>query len=398
MRYKLFLSFSLLICFLIVSPFYFRDAESYPKFAAYTGEKCIACHINPTGGAIRHMGGIKYSKDELYMKMFKKLNKDTLFNPQLTKGIQIGADMRTLFLDDQIAQGQPNQNSFFQMQADLYVNARINKFLNLVIAPSLQYNVFPPVYEVYGMVSNLPAGLYIRAGKFKPNFGIKIPEHRAYERIANLNTPYNSDPGLEAGISPGPFTLTAGFFNGVNTNGSLVNTLPGDLDSDPGKEAVASGDFRWATKDSKFTFGLGASFLSNPYKYSVANNINAVRQIVAGFISVGLFERVAILGEFDYNRLDIRDSVSTREDLRTIFGEVDIRVIQGVEAKFQVENYNPELGTKDPPEERFRYSFGVGIFPLTGLELETIFRLVQSGDHNPDLHNDEFQQTFKFYF
>lgn len=392
MRYKLFLSLSLLICFLLVSLCYFRDAESYPKFAAYTGEKCIGCHVNPTGGAIRHMGGIKYSRDELYMKLFKKLNKKAEFDPHLSKGIQIGADMRTLFLDDQIAPGQPNQNSFFQMQADLYVNARINKILNLVIAPSLQYNSFPPVYEVYGMVSNLPAGLYIRAGKFKPNFGIKIPEHRAYQRIYNLNTPYNSDAGLEAGISPGPFTLTAGLFNGVN------NTITNSLDADPGKEVVASADFRWATKDSKYTFGLGASFLSNPYKYSVANNINAVRQIGAGFISIGLFERVAILGEFDYNRLDISDSVSTRQDFRTIFGELDIRVIRGLEAKFQVENYDPELGTAKPPLERFRYSFGVGLFPVTGLELETIFRLVKSGDSNPDLHNNEFQQTFKFYF
>lgn len=364
---------------------------SYPKFAAYFGEKCESCHVNPTGGGIRNQYGVKISRDNLFWKMFAKVNKETEFNTQITKGIQIGADMRTLFFDDQVAAGQPNLNSFFQMQADLYFNAKINKYLNLVIAPSVQYKSFTPVYEVYGMVSNLPAGLYFRAGKFRPNFGIKIPEHRSYQRIYNLYTPYNSDAGIEAGISPGLFTLNVGLFNGINN-------LSSDFDSDPGKQVVASGDFRWASKKNKLTLGIGASFLSNPYKYDIANNVNAVRQIGAGFISIGLFERVAILGEFDYNRNEIRDSVKTRNDFHTIFGEVDIRVWQGVEAKFQIENYDPQLGIKKGDQERFRYSFGVGLFPVTGLELETIFRLVKAPDPNITIKNNEFQQTIKFYF
>ena len=299
--------------------------------------------------------------------------------------------MRTLFFDNQVGEGKSDLNSFFQMQADLYFNARINDYLNLVIAPSLQYMTFPPVYEVYGMVSNLPAGLYFRAGKMKPNFGIRIPEHRSYQRIYNLNTPYYSDAGLEAGISPGLFTLNVGFFNGVN------NTISSDFDSDGGKEVVASGDFRWASKKNKFTFGIGGSFLNNPYKYDVANNINALRQIAAGFISVGLFERVAILGEFDYNRNKISDSVSTKQDFHTIFAEADIRVIQGMEAKFQYENYNPQLGIKDGSLIRTRYSFGVEFYPMSGLELESIFRIVTTPS-GTKLHNNEFQQTFKFYF
>jgi len=382
-----FLLISLLI-FVITAQ---NDLFSYPKFAAYTGEKCEGCHINPTGGGIRNAYGIKISKDLLYLKLFQKVNKAAEFNTQLTKGIQIGADMRTLFFDDQIAEGQPDMNSFFQMQADLYFNAKINQYLNLVIAPSVQYKSFTPVYEVYGMVSNLPAGLYLRAGKFRPNFGIKIPEHRSYQRIYNLNTPYNSDAGIEAGISPSFFTLNVGFFNGVNN-------LSSDFDSDPGKQVVASGDFRWASKKSKFTFEIGCSFLNNPFKYDIANNINAIRQIGAGYVAIGLFERVAILGEFDYNRLKIHDSVSTKNDFHTIFGEVDIRVIQGLEAKFQIENYDPQLGIKQGDQERFRYSFGVGIFPFTGLELETIYRLVKAPDPNITIKNNEFQQTIKFYF
>jgi hypothetical protein len=369
----------------------YGNSYSYPKFAAYSGEQCMSCHVSPTGGAIRHLGGIKFSRENLYLKLFQKANKQTEFSSQITKGIQIGADVRTLFFDNQTGPGNADLNSFYQMEADIYVNAKINKYLNLVVAPSIQYMTFPPVYEVYGMVSNLPADLFIRAGKIKPNFGIKIPEHRAYQRFYNLNTPYNSDAGLEAGIAPGGLLFTAGLFNGLN------NTITNDFDSDGGKELVLSADYRWASKKNKFTFDLGSSFLNNPFKYSVSKNINALNQIGAGFISIGLFERVAILGEFDYNRLKISDSVNTKRDFRTIFGEIDIRLIQGLEAKFQYENYDPQLGIKDGSLIRSRYSFGFEIYPLTGIEMETVFRLVTTPS-GTKLHNNEFQQMIKFYF
>lgn len=71
-------------------------AYSYPKFAAYTGEKCVSCHVNPTGGGMRNQYGIKYSKDKLFFKFLSKQNKTTDINTQITKGISMGADMRMI--------------------------------------------------------------------------------------------------------------------------------------------------------------------------------------------------------------------------------------------------------------------------------------------------------------
>ena len=99
----------------------------------------------------------------------------------------------------------------------------------------------------------------------------------------------------------------------------------------------------------------------------------------------------------DYNRLDIRDSAATRNDLKTYFGELDIRVVQGVEAKFQIEAYDPSLGYKGQLESR-RYSFGIMLYPLTGLEIESIFRLVKEPGLDTEIKNNEFQTVFKFYF
>lgn len=383
--------------------------HSYPKFAAYTGEKCQSCHVNPTGGGMRNLYGVKYSKDNLYFKMWEKANKTTEIDPVITKGISMGADMRMVFIDNQTGEGNPNFNTFFQMQGDLYVNAQVNKYISLMIAPGLYIpntygsSPLPTKYEVYGMVSNLPAGLYFKAGRFIPNFGIKIAEHRAYNRLFNdLYTPYASDAGIEVGIAPSFFTLTAGFSNGSSVN--INNQRNNSYDFDNQKQITVSGDFRWASKKSKYTFGLGGSFLSNPFKYDPANNINAVRKMAAGFLSIGLFERVAIMGELAYNRLDINDSAATRSDMRTIFGEIDIRVSKGLELKFQYENYDNALGIKNSTTERQRYSFGAVFFPLTGLEVEGVYRVVTNGKGDPeppnatDFKDNEIQTVFKFYF
>jgi len=379
------------------------NSYSYPKFAALTGEKCQSCHVNPTGGGMRNLFGVKYAKDNLYLKPFEKANKTTDINTQITKGISVGGDMRMIFIDDQTGEGSPNFNTFFQMQGDLYVNAQVNKYINVVIAPGLYIpntygpNPLPVKYEIYGMVGNLPAGLFFKVGRFIPNFGIKLPEHRAYNRNYNdLYTPYASDAGIEAGISPefgnASFTITAALSNGSSSNINFQKNNSFDFDNQ--KQFTSSLDFRWAGKKNKIAIGLGGSFITNPFKYDPVNNINALRQVVGARLSLGFFERVAVLGEWTYNRLDIKDAASTRFDQRTGFGEIDIFLVKGLQIKSQYELYD-NLPTD--VQNRRRYSFGAVIHPLTGLEIEAIYRKVDEPT-GVEIKNDEFQTVFKFYF
>jgi hypothetical protein len=377
-------------------------ALSYPKFAALTGEKCQSCHVNPTGGGMRNLYGVKYSKDNLYLKFLEKANKTTDINTQITKGISVGGDMRFLFVDDQAGEGFPNFNSFFQMQGDLYVNAQVNKYINVVIAPGLYIpNTFsssplPTKYEIYGMVSNLPAGLFFKVGRFIPNFGIKLPEHRAYNRQFNdLYTPYASDAGIEAGVSPdfgnASLFMTAAISNGSSKNKSLMTNNSFDFDNQ--RQFTGSLDFRWAEKKNKYAFGLGGSFINNPFKYDPTRDIGALRQIAGGRVSLGFFERVAILGELTYNRLEINDTNLIKQDQRTIFGEIDIFIYKGLQLKGQFEDFDP----KNTVGNSRRISIGAVIHPLTGLEIESIYRKVDEPDET-EIKNDEFQTVIKFYF
>ncbi len=396
----------ILITIFFISCFLTQGALAYPKFAAYTGEKCQSCHVNPAGGQIRHMGGIKYAEDNLYMEMFKKFNKDASFDTRVGKVLQIGGDLRLGAFDiqggrtdNEGSNSGKSLNSFFAMQGDLYVNAALGKFVDVLLNPSIQYDNYPAVFEMYGMLHNLPGGLYFKAGKIRPNFGIKIVEHRTYDRFYNLFTPYNPDAGVELGISPGPFTLTAGLFNGVISN-FYNNGGPTDFDTDNGKEFVASGDFRWASKKSKFTLGAGASFLNNPYRLTVrpsGNTYDAVNQIEAAFVSFGFLQRIALLGEIDFNSQKYTtDSASVKQLFNTYFGEADFRVTSGLELKFQYEKFDNQLGTSNGDGERVRYSGGVVIYPLQGFEVEAMYRIAKT---YPDTQSyNESNVVFHFYF
>ena len=357
------------------------ELESYPRFSAYTGENCNLCHVSPTGGSMRNLYGTKYAQDNLQMEAFKKLVKDAKFSPRINDFINIGGDVRIAHIDNQVP-NQGNQNTFLTMQGDLYVNAEVNKLLSVFVSSGIEIPNFPTKYEAYGMISGLPAGFYFRAGRFSPDYGIKIVEHRAYQRQDLLNTPYSPDAGLEMGIQPGIFTLNAGLFNGLNTN---------FFDTDQNKMFVTKGDATINFDDYRYNFNFGMSFYNNPYQAFVSGNtLNANRKAWNWFTKIGLDNRVALLGEVDFEENTI-DNFLKRKAFT--YGELDIRVIQGLELRGQYEYFDPDRDTDN--DEMNRYSFGVAAFPVPGMETELMIRIVSE---EADLDNDEYQFNFHFYF
>ena len=51
---------------------FFATAYSYPRFSAYTGDKCSDCHVGPQGGGMRNAYGMKYAKANLQLDFLKK--------------------------------------------------------------------------------------------------------------------------------------------------------------------------------------------------------------------------------------------------------------------------------------------------------------------------------------
>lgn len=354
---------------------------SYPRFSAYTGSKCSDCHINPTGGTMRNQYGLKYAKDNLYIEALKNISDKNDFSGELTKNIFIGGDVRTVFIDNE-NHNLPNFNSFFTMQGDLYLNAKINKHLNIFISPGINLPDHETKYEVYGMISNLPLNSYFKAGRLTPNFGIKIAEHRAFQRQDLMNAPYSPDNGFEIGISPGIFNFNMGLFNGL---------FSGSHDNDQNKMFVASGDFSLTTKDENLSFNFGGSLYNNPYNYydpNLPHPISANRKAWGGFTKIGIYNTIAVLGEYDFSESDITSLV--RSVYRYV--EFNARIFKGIEVRgvYEFKDVNRDI----IDDEITRYSFGAALYPMLGFETEAAIRFIKYSGINAK----EFQWSFHFYF
>ena len=356
---------------------------SYPRFSAYTGDKCSDCHINPAGGSMRNQYGINYARQNLQIQGLEKYSKNVKFDPSLNKTISVGGDIRIANVNNQTPNG-PTMSTFLTMQGDLYVNAKLNDFVNIFIAPGIQLPNLETKPEVYGMISKLPLDIYFKAGRFTPDYGIRIPEHRAYQRYDFLNTPYSADAGFEVGMTPGILTFNMGIFNGIRTD---------FFDNDRKKMFVANADVMLNWMDNKINTGIGTSFYNNPYDYrdpATGNIFNAVTHAFAGFTKIGLYDRVAILGETDFKENSIA-GVMTRAFYG--FAELDFKIIRGFEIRGQYEYRDPDRDAGD--DRSIRYSIGGAVFPLIGVEFEAMFRFV-SQDALPS--TNEYQGMLHFYF
>jgi len=356
---------------------------SYPRFSAYTGDKCVDCHINPTGGSMRNQYGLNYAKQNLQISALEKYSKTVKFNPEINKTISIGGDLRVANVNNEIP-NKSNLSAFLTMQGDLYLNAKINDFVNVFISPGIYLPTLETKPDVYGMISNLPLNLYFKAGRFIPNYGINIAEHRAYQRIDFLNTPYAQNSGFELGMTPGILTFNIGLFNGINTD---------FFDNDRKKMFVVNADIMVSGKENKINVDIGTSFYNNPFDYrepSTGAMLNAVTHAFSGFTKIGIMNTVAILCEADFKENSIAGNMT-----RGIygFGELDIKIVKGLEIRGQYEYRDPNRDTGD--DRSSRYSMGVAVFPLIGLEFEAMYRLLYQ-DTLPN--TQEYQGILHFYF
>ena len=208
--------------------------DAVPQYAARTGMTCANCHFDPNGGGPRKEMGF------LFARQRHDLAPDTTATGQsmaelsnrLSDWFYFGTNTRLLYLyDDPEAYGGVARDAisnFFQMQEALYTTVRPHE--RLLLHWTLDWNEFSgaSTRDVYGMIDGLPAGAYVRAGRFRLPFGLRWEDHTSGTRYGFLQPeggdvggalPYDPrDPqaGVEIGAAPGrwfgAFSFTAGEF------------------------------------------------------------------------------------------------------------------------------------------------------------------------------------------
>lgn len=353
-------------------------AEALPRFASRTGAQCQSCHVDPSGAAMRQAFGVQYGREQLPVPGWSQDLGIEDFSNAIGNALGVGADLRTLYFSQQSRSGGFN-DAFFQMQGDLYLNFKVAKKVSLFLNKGL-YSGF----EAFALLSILPSRGHIKVGKFIPDFGTKIDDHTTYIRTYTGFSPEFSRPeltGVEAGIAPGGLTLTGGVYNATDGVGSGTGNRKSYLGRveymlSPGGDVHLS---------------LGGNVFGNAaLKAPVAGPADAMQTLVGAFgaLSVGQF---TLFGETDW--IQSRGSATPVPRAFVSYVEADYPVVTGVDLKVAYDFYDPDLDLKTGTASR--YSVGVEVFPLPGVEVRPMYRIVNGTVAS--LKN-EFDMMLHLYF
>jgi hypothetical protein len=206
-----------------------RVAFAEPYLAVQQGYKCVACHINPTGGGLRNTFGLVFAENTMPASTLPA-NAPVWLGQVLQDIVRVGGDLRTDWSRTTVPQS-PTQQQFaleqFRMYADVSVIPNLlGLYVDEQVAPGGAQTM--EAYARYGDTSNW----YLKAGHFYLPFGWRLQDQTAFVRTVtgiNMTTP---DTGVEFGVEranwSGQLDVTNGAANvgtgsGYQVTGNLVH-------------------------------------------------------------------------------------------------------------------------------------------------------------------------------
>ncbi len=173
-------------------------AWAYPQYQLSKDETCASCHLSPAGGGLLSENGLAQAETLSQWGTAPEFLNGAIGTPSW---LVLGGDIRGAA---GYAQREPTGALvYFPMQADLYAAAYAHQ-LSLHVTAGLQDPAIadgpcpgPPNYcgykwptlfgsrEHYAMWQQREGettGLFVRAGRFMPVYGLRFAEHPAYDR------------------------------------------------------------------------------------------------------------------------------------------------------------------------------------------------------------------------
>jgi len=321
---------------------FFSSAFSEPRFALRTGSRCDVCHVNPTGGGMRNdYGALYYAVEELPMPKLKQKIGSTTIDRELSKSVQFGSDFRMLYYSNTQT---PEENSFFQMQGDLYLNLILNEYLSAYFRKGVYTD-----YEAYGMIKFNKLDSYLKFGYLSPPYGLKFVEHDAFVRTQLALDPHSNDAGVEFGYEPKSFSFAFGVLNGSAS-------VPIDYNRN---KAVYFRSLYIRNLGRNSGLLLGASIRNMDLGSSSRINYTSWG-IDAGFS----YSRFAFLSEADW--------VYENQDQIALLAEGSYVLAKGIDLRTSYEYFRPDYPSSSEKMERL--SFGIALFPLPSSEFQAKYR------------------------
>ena len=411
-------------------------AQAEPQYSVIFGQTCFLCHANPTGRGMRSGYGSQFYAPTYLTH--KPVSAETLerLKPQLSESVTIGADLRTIFMDestpaDSIHAGltgpySTNTGTVAVMAASVYLGFEPSDEIELYYAQNL-FNTSR--FEVFGLAKVLPLHGFVKVGKFQENYGWAFADHTAYVRtglwsdydggtgLVNPPTPPGFGVGGQIGLRPKSFDISASFTDNADF------AYPGPQDTQ--KRWFARLLTQQGIQSLGLQFSAGGSWFHSP---PVANAMPPYQRISAtkqqawgGFGGIG-WQGIAMHGyENGFGFLTTALAFEYDRKAWTPIGSVDhngnpVPVTSAYSTTQLSVMVHPGLWVigaydwldnnqhSEDPNNAFssaaeRKSFGLQIFPVPWIDIIPMYRVYvpsSSQGHLRNIQHGELQVHFLF--
>jgi len=352
-------------------------ASALPLYATRQGLACSTCHFDPQGGGARNDFGFQFEKNRHALTPDTGKWADLVLANKIGDALYFGTNMRqqyTLVKED--ASSGAAVSTFFPMQGALYATFAPHPNLTITMNHDLRQ-----VRDAWGMIHDLPLGLYVKAGQFRVPFGLRIDDHtgamRAGFREASAGSfgtsgflpydPRDVEGGLEVGLTP-IFGMLA---SAAITNGgaAFVNHAQ-----------ALSGKVSYF--GSRFIGGI-----SGYHNYASSSGRSETRGSLYGGLTV--LPDLQLLAEAGIGRGD--DGAGTLTDPKGLYAEADYRIGRAwlVRAKYDFIDLDHRVAGR--AQERYTVETDYTPVPFADLKL-SLRRVV------PEDAPDENQLLLQWHF
>lgn len=345
------------LAFLLVAP-----AMAVPAYSAAYGQKCMLCHTSPTGGGMRNAYASQFL---LPSEMVFDLNEEESggsIGADLSDQVSVGADLRTLFRYSPDDEHQA-ENNIFQMQGDLYFHFQMSSRFSATLEQGISGS-----YELFGSAFILPAGGYVKVGRFVPAYGWRFADHGMFVRQElGWAPPQHSDVGLELGFFPGKTSLNLSLLNG--SRGAT-------MDADDRFAAALRGEWRHSL--GSMNVALGGSFYREQE--------SGVERTLAGPFYYLQLGRFTLIGEADL------ESVAGRAggNLLAHSQELRVRLHRGLDLRATYNYLDPDLDNQSGARRKMGIGADLLATPFFGvLGMFNLYRF----DEGPAISGEDYAQA-----
>jgi hypothetical protein len=317
-------------------------ARAEPYLAVDQGHKCVACHVNVTGGGLRNGLGAVFSQ---HMMAAGQLPAGwPTWSGRLTDWLRVGGDLRASSSRTRVP-GEPRQSLSGLDQVRLYADVELVADLLAVYVDQQVRPGDPQRQEAHVRLGSADRGWYAKAGQFYLPFGWRLQDNTAFVRSVSglgMTTP---DKGVELGLELGEWSAQLAYTRG-----------PGNVGPTVGHQYT--GQVAWVRPGGRVGTAVASTRSSAGYRNASA--------VFAG-LRTG---PVSWLAEVDL----VRDSSypEGRRKQVAALGEANWKVSQGHNLKFSSEYFDPDRRVAH--DHKVRHSVLYELTPVPFVQLRAGYR------------------------